>query len=91
MATLLNSNRLWLPQLGFGSPIRRFSASTRLARRMPQHRYGLTDAQLAEFGGKKSLQRRLVELDLSPIGFRAVLRQRMREYVLTQKTQDVKE
>jgi len=50
------------------------------ARRLPHKRFPLTNEQLAQFGGKRSLQKRLVELGLSPVGFRVVLRERIRQY-----------
>eukprot|EP01129_Flabellula_baltica_P013555 TRINITY_DN6317_c0_g1_i2.p1 TRINITY_DN6317_c0_g1~~TRINITY_DN6317_c0_g1_i2.p1 ORF type:complete len:104 (-),score=26.80 TRINITY_DN6317_c0_g1_i2:17-328(-) len=42
----------------------------------------LTDAQLAEFGGKRTLKRRLKELNLSDEGDRAVLRRRLKNYLI---------
>jgi hypothetical protein len=50
------------------------------ARRLPHQKFPLTNEQLSEFGGKRSIKARLTELGLSPIGFRAVLRERLREF-----------
>lgn len=88
MATLLGSSRALCvrrSQSTWSTQVRSFSTSPVVARKMPFHRYGLTDEQLAEFGGKKHLQKRLAELGLSPLGFRAVLRNRMKEFVQTQQ------
>lgn len=82
MATVLCTSRACRASRYIAMTQRRcLSTSTVLERRMPSHRYSLTDEQLAEFGGKKALQKRLPELNLSPLGFRAVLRQRLKEYV----------
>lgn len=62
------------------TPSRHFSLSIPTLRHLPHERNPLTNEQLAAFGGKKALQRRLEELGLSPIGFRAILRYRMQEH-----------
>jgi len=43
--------------------------------------YPLTDQQLADFGGKRSLQRRLAELGLDAQGARAELRLRLVDFL----------
>eukprot|EP01124_Arcella_intermedia_P012209 TRINITY_DN1853_c0_g1_i1.p1 TRINITY_DN1853_c0_g1~~TRINITY_DN1853_c0_g1_i1.p1 ORF type:complete len:135 (+),score=26.93 TRINITY_DN1853_c0_g1_i1:43-405(+) len=43
--------------------------------------FALNDQQLCVFGGKRSLQKRLTDLGLSPVGYRGVLRHRLKEHL----------